>query len=66
MFYINTFKDMSQKKLCKYSKECLIYKGEEESKSLSVWMYKNIFCTRGEMGWESCDRFVEFESRGDS
>jgi hypothetical protein len=44
-------------KRCKYSNKCPVYGGSLYGEDKPGFMLRNIFCTRGEVGWTSCKRF---------
>jgi len=47
---------MHLKQKCKFTQECPIYQGKEKTKEISLQIYKNVFCYRGEKGWAGCKR----------
>lgn len=50
---------MAVTKFCKYIKTCSIYQGKEEVGEMPLELYKNVFCRRGENGWNNCKKYVE-------
>jgi hypothetical protein len=45
--------------LCQYAKTCPVYQGEEETKGVTLTIYKNVFCNRGFKGWNNCKHFLD-------
>lgn len=50
-------------KLCKYSMECSVYKGQNERIEKPIFIIKNVFCNRGHKGWKNCKRFELYEQK---
>lgn len=44
-------------KLCNYSNICPIYKGTLTAKDKPGFLLRNVFCSRGEIGWNACKRY---------
>ena len=50
-------------KRCPYARECEIFQDKEENnKGLSLTIYRNVFCNRGEKGWKNCEAYQNFET----
>jgi hypothetical protein len=43
---------------CKYYQTCTIYQGLESTGHMSLMIYKNVFCNRGEKGWLGCEKHM--------
>ena len=46
---------------CKYSSSCPVFKGTLKEKDKASFMYRNVFCNRGNNGWNACKRFHVYE-----
>lgn len=52
---------MQKSRTCKYANECLVYKGEIDTKVSSTTIIRNVFCNRGIKGWSNCKKFQALE-----
>ncbi|GAF05280.1 hypothetical protein JCM21142_94007 [Saccharicrinis fermentans DSM 9555 = JCM 21142] len=52
---------MSNFKLCKYTKTCPVFKGEVAINGTPLSIYRNVFCRRGDKGWNNCEQYLEFK-----
>lgn len=54
---------MSERKLgkrCRFATECPIYNGKIEIDKMPKYLYRNVFCERGEKGWNNCKQYSEY------
>lgn len=49
-------------KLCKYAGKCPVYKKEVTIKDKPIYIIRNVFCNRGQKGWQNCARYLSYES----
>ena len=42
---------------CKYAGVCPVFNGKLNEKDKPTFMYRNIFCERGNKGWNACKRY---------
>ncbi len=47
-------------KRCRFASECPVYKGEIRVDSMPKYLYRNVFCERGERGWKNCEHYVKY------
>lgn len=52
--------DKNLSKMCKYTSQCPQYNGEGIPENMSVTLWRNVFCYRGQKGWAGCAKFMEF------
>ncbi len=50
---------MQMRGKCKYNKECSVYQGIDTPENMSLMIYKNVFCNRGEKGWSGCKKYEQ-------
>ncbi len=43
--------------LCRLAKSCPVFQGELIVEQISPFLLKNVFCSRGFMGWKNCERY---------
>ncbi len=48
---------MARDKKCRFFKECIVYKGEVSENKTPHHIIKNVFCLRGQDGWNNCARY---------
>ncbi|MGE4586635.1 MAG: hypothetical protein AB7D05_04765 [Mangrovibacterium sp.] len=44
-------------RLCPLSKTCPVYRGKVKVENTSLLLVRNVFCNRGEKGWNNCKRY---------
>ena len=50
-------------KRCPYAGECDIFQNKKERRpELSLTIYRNVFCNRGNKGWVNCEHYHNFET----
>ncbi len=54
---------MTRNKKCIYTEACEIYLGKTSVKDQKLIIHKNVFCHRGEKGWENCKEYVTFKNK---
>lgn len=48
--------------ICEYANQCPIYNGEKQIMDTPIVVYRNVFCKRGEKGWNNCKQHMEFKT----
>ncbi len=54
---------MTRLKKCIYAKTCEIYQNHTSVTDQKLVIHKNVFCHRGEKGWENCKEYLTFKSK---
>ncbi|MFW6370490.1 MAG: hypothetical protein ACOC10_04715 [Bacteroidota bacterium] len=52
---------MNLGKLCKYARECSVYKNNNNELKKPVFLIRNVFCNRGAKGWNNCLRYTSYQ-----
>ncbi len=55
---------MTKENKCKYAEQCNIYLGKTEVTGNKLTIYKNVFCHRGERGWQNCKEYLIKNNQG--
>lgn len=46
---------------CKYAEECPVYQNEIKTLGKPIYLIRNVFCNRGQKGWNNCKRYLALE-----
>ncbi|PTN05944.1 hypothetical protein [Mangrovibacterium marinum] len=55
---------MAERKLgqrCPHANQCPVFAGKHKTPGLPLFLYRNVFCHRGQKGWDNCQQYKEFE-----
>jgi len=44
---------------CKYAVNCEIFKGKVTVSDVPLPIFRNVFCNRGNKGWNNCSKYME-------
>ncbi len=57
---------MNYGKRCHFANQCEIYKGKKQVKEMPLFLYRNVFCNRGEKGWNNCKQYLIYQNNAQS
>ena len=46
---------------CKYTETCSKYHGNGIPENMTLTIWRNVFCNRGEKGWSNCEEYLKRE-----
>ena len=56
-------KNINSGKVCIYTNICSVYNGESDINGTPLHVHRNVFCNRGNRGWNNCRLYTKFKTQ---